>query len=629
MSYFLAVDVGTTRTAASTARMAPDGSLVTAAFGLGRGSDSAPSAVFAAEGELLFGEAAERRGLAQPDRLVREFKRRVGDDVPILAGDQRFAPEDLYASMVAWVVAAVVEREGARPTGISVAIPVTWGGYRAGLVRAALAQHIPGDVQLISEPEAAARHYESTSPLEPGRALAVYDLGGGTFDAVILRTDLDGAVRIVGEPRGLGDFGGADFDDIVLRHTISAAGLAAAELNADPDNRVALGTLRRECIEAKEALSFDAEAVVPLLVGGSHNTVRLTRSEFEEMIEPGVERTIDVLSDALDAADVSASDLDAILLTGGSSRIPRIAELLSERFDRPIAIDADPKAIVAMGAARALATAHAEAVKAQLALLPAPPADAVAVPLDPPASAQAFPQGTAADRAQRRWFQRVPATAAMAAGALVLAGGIVLVSATGLGSSPVTNARAEDDTKSLASWLGVALLDSSPAVTDEAVVAAPPAPPAPPESIQRTDYGASESSSRNTNPRSQSVQKAAEAPRSTTPTASTASGGGTGSSPGGTTPATGTTDQNPTGTTPTSDPSPSPSATEAPAPTETEAPAPTETEAPAPTETSTPTPTETSEPTPETVTETPAPEPTSSEEPVQTPEPTPSPTEPV
>ena len=92
-SYFLAVDVGTSRTAAATARFAADGTLVTTPFSLGRSSDSAPSAIFAADGELLFGEAAERRGLAQPDRLVREFKRRIGDaDVPIVAGDHGSLP---------------------------------------------------------------------------------------------------------------------------------------------------------------------------------------------------------------------------------------------------------------------------------------------------------------------------------------------------------------------------------------------------------------------------------------------------------------------------------------------------------------------------------------------------------
>ena len=79
--------------------------------------------------------------------------------------------------MVAWVVDAVTEREGAMPAGISVAVPVTWGGHRSGLVSAALAREISTQVQLISEPEAAARHYESTSPLQNGHALAVYDLG--------------------------------------------------------------------------------------------------------------------------------------------------------------------------------------------------------------------------------------------------------------------------------------------------------------------------------------------------------------------------------------------------------------------------------------------------------------------
>ena len=85
------------------------------------GSGAAPTARRARsssrDGELLFGEAAERRGLAQPERLVREFKRRIGDDVPIVVGDQRFAPEELYARMVAWVVDAVAEREGGRACG--------------------------------------------------------------------------------------------------------------------------------------------------------------------------------------------------------------------------------------------------------------------------------------------------------------------------------------------------------------------------------------------------------------------------------------------------------------------------------------------------------------------------------
>lgn len=622
-SYFLAVDVGTSRTAASTARLAADGSVLTAPFSLGRSSDSAPSAIFAADGELLFGEAAERRGLAQPERLIREFKRRVGDDMPIVAGGQRFAPEELYSRMVAWVVDAVAEREGAMPAGISVAVPVTWGGHRSGLVSAALAHEISTEVQLISEPEAAARHYESTSPLQTGHALAVYDLGGGTFDAVILRKDEGGDVRIVGEPLGIADFGGADFDDIVLRHAVAAGGLSAAALASDPAARVGLSTLRRECVEAKEALSFDSEAVVPLLVGQVNSTVRLTRSEFEEMIEDGVERTIDVLAAALETAGVEDSELEAILLTGGSSRIPRIAELLSERFDRPIAIDADPKAIVALGAARALATAHAEALKAELALLPAPAADAMAVPLDPPAAAQAFPAGSAADRAQRRWFQRVPATAAMAAGALVLAGGIVLISATGLGSSPVSSAQVESEPQSLADLLGVSLFDTPSATADEPVTTPPAVAPAPPEAIQRPEYDESSGSSRGSNPRSQSMQKAVEAPRPTAPSASTPSGGGTGGT-GGTAPSTGSTGTTPTETTPSPTPTPTETTAEpTPTPTET-TPDPT----PEPTETTpdpTPEPSQTSDPPVETPTQEPSPEATQTLAPTAEPDPSATP----
>jgi molecular chaperone DnaK len=615
LSYFLAVDVGTSRTAASTARLAPDGSLVASAFGLGRNSDSAPSAIFAADGELLFGEAAERRGIAQPERLIREFKRRVGDDVPIIAGDQRFAPEELYARMVAWVVEAVSEREGGRPEGISVAIPVTWGGYRSGLISAALAQHLSGDVQLISEPEAAARHYESTSPLEFGQALAVYDLGGGTFDAVILQKGIDDEVRIVGEPLGLGDFGGADFDDIVLRHTIAAAGLSASALSADPAARVALATLRRECVEAKEALSFDSEAVVPVLVGQSQTTVRLTRSEFEEMIEEGVERTIDVLTDALESAGVEPADLEAILLTGGSSRIPRIAELLSERFDRPIAIDADPKAIVALGAARAMADPRDEAGNA-LVLAAAPGAMAAAAASDAgaalvPAAALDQP-GPASATAQRRWFSRLPATAAIASGALVLASGIVLASATGLGSSPVSNS--ETETQSLASWLGVTLFDtpSAAAIAPETVAAT--APPAPPPAIQRADYEPPRATPRASNPRTESMQKATQVAAAQQPPATSASGSGSGSGSGtGTTPSSDSTNSS------TTDPAPDPTTNPTPAPTTDPTPVPTTDPTPDPT--TDPTPVPTTDPAPEPTTD-PAPEPTTDPAPEPQPEPT-------
>ena len=422
-SYYLAVDVGTSRTAAATARLAPDGSLLATPFALGRSTDSAPSAMFVANGELLFADAAERRGIVEPERLVREFKRRVGDDVPILAGDRRFTPEEIYALTVAWVVDVVGDREGRLPSAIAVTVPVAWGRYRTELVEDALARHGWGSVTLVSEPEAAARHYESTCPLPTGRSLAVYDLGGGTFDAIVLQKDAYGDVHIAGTPVGLGDLGGSDFDDTVLRHALAAAGIDPATVATE---RMALATLRRECVEAKESLSFDSETVIPVLVGSGHGAVRLTRDELEGMIGDRVSRTADALAEALDSAGVASDDIESILLTGGSSRIPYIAQVLSERFDRPIAVDADPKAIIALGAVRVLS----DRASASVETLANTDADELPAP-----EAQDAPSSGESRVKHRRW--RLPAFAYLSAGSLVVALGLVVGSATAMGTGVI------------------------------------------------------------------------------------------------------------------------------------------------------------------------------------------------
>ncbi|WP_444705283.1 Hsp70 family protein [Microbacterium aurantiacum] len=359
---------------------------------------------------MLFGDAAERRGLVQPERLVREVKRRVGDEVPVNVGGRTFAPEDLLALLVDWVSTVATERFGRLPSSVVVTVPVAWGTYRTDLIRAALVRAGIGQVEIIAEPVAAARHYEATNPLAPGSTLAVYDFGGGTFDAVLLRKTASGSLTIIGSPTGIEDLGGADFDDAVLRHVLSAARLDVTTLLGDADARVALAGLRRECVEAKEALSFDSEATVPVLLGGTSTAVRLTRDEFEAMIENDIERTIEVLGDAMEAAAVEASDLDAILLTGGSSRIPRVAQLLSERFDRPIAVDTDPKAVIALGAA--LEAADAAIVSA---------ADAAAETEASEAAAAAAEDEAPPARPRRPWLRRVPAAAYVSGGAVALA----------------------------------------------------------------------------------------------------------------------------------------------------------------------------------------------------------------
>ena len=423
-SLYLAVDVGASRTAAAIARFGPDGLVAPTAFPLGRHTDSVPSVIFVGDGELLFGDAAERRGIAQPERLVREFKRRMGDTTPIRAGDRRFTPEQLFALLVSWVVDCVAEREGERPTVLSVSVPATWGLHRSGLVAGALGRAGWRDVQLISEPEAAARHYAFDRSLEPGSLLAVYDLGGGTFDAALVRIEDDHSIEIVGSPVGLDSFGGAEFDDAVFRHVVRAAGLSLDDLASDGAARVGLASLRREAIEAKEALSFDSEAVVLVLLGDGDATVRLTRAEFEGMIEDGLGGTVDVVANLVESAGVVPEDVAALLLTGGSSRIPRVAQLLSERFDRPVAVDADPKAAISLGAVRALADADRPPV-----LLDADPLVLVESPTEDDAAARtdehAAPVFTQPEP-RPSWAGRAATVAAVSVGALVLAVGIAL-----------------------------------------------------------------------------------------------------------------------------------------------------------------------------------------------------------
>jgi molecular chaperone DnaK (HSP70) len=128
VSYALGVDVGTSFTAAAIWRQGED---KTEAVALGSRTPSVPSVLFVgADGSVLVGEAAERRALTAPDRVVREFKRRIGDDTPLFVGGRPYAAQDLSAMMVRWVVDRVTEREGGSPDRIAVTHPAAWGRSR-------------------------------------------------------------------------------------------------------------------------------------------------------------------------------------------------------------------------------------------------------------------------------------------------------------------------------------------------------------------------------------------------------------------------------------------------------------------------------------------------------------------
>jgi molecular chaperone DnaK len=379
--YRLGVDLGTTFTAAAvTSDRGVD------VLALGNRALQVPSVVYLMpDGAVLVGEAAERRGTGDPTRLVREFKRRVGDSVPIIVGGSPYSPQLLLSHLLRWVVGVATERQGAAPAGITVSHPANWGAFKRDLLTQAIELADVPEALLCTEPEAAAIAYASRNRVATGERVAVYDLGGGTFDAAVLQRDSDGAFGLVGSPEGIEHLGGVDFDEAVFRHVLGAIGGGADALTTTNLPAVtALARVRRDCVEAKEALSADTETTIPVNLPGVATTVRLTRGEFEDMVRPAIGETVSAMRRVLRSANTEPADLAAIVLVGGSSRIPLVSELLSAEFGRPLALDTHPKHDVAIGAALRGTDAAGSATAAPAPRQVAAPIAAAAAPVAAP-----------------------------------------------------------------------------------------------------------------------------------------------------------------------------------------------------------------------------------------------------
>jgi molecular chaperone DnaK len=348
LMYTLGIDLGTTFTAAAIWR---NGHAETVSLG-SRGA-AIPSVVLLREDEtFLTGEGANRRGLSEPHRVAREFKRRMGDTTPILLGGVPYSAEALTARLLRAVIDEVAQREGGAPAAISISHPANWGPYKTDLLlQAVRLAGLDEPVSFTTEPEAAAVFYAQQQRIEPGTIVAVYDLGGGTFDAAVLRKTAVG-FEILGRPEGIERLGGIDFDAAVFSHVVGALGGKVAELDEDdPTAIAAVARLRDECVQAKEALSADTDVSIPVLLPNISTEVRLTRSELEAMVRPALHDSIEALKRALRSANVTPDQLHAVLLVGGSSRMPIVSQLVGAELGRPVAVDAHPKHAVPLGAA--------------------------------------------------------------------------------------------------------------------------------------------------------------------------------------------------------------------------------------------------------------------------------------
>jgi molecular chaperone DnaK len=346
--YALGIDLGTTYTAAATWR---DGRAQIVS--LGDRTAAIPSVVLLrADETFLTGEAANRRGLTEPQRVAREFKRRLGDTTPLMLGGSPYSAEALMSQLLRAVVTEVTTREGGAPSSVCVSHPANWGPYKIDLLRQAARMADLPSVSFVSEPEAAAVNYAAEQRLGVGAVVAVYDLGGGTFDAAVLRRTA-GGFAILGQPEGIERLGGIDFDAAVFNHVRTTLGDKLDDLDDDdPSVIAAVARLREECVQAKEALSSDTDTSIPVLLPTVTTEVRLTRGELESMVRPALHGSIEALRRAVRSAELTPEQLHAVLLVGGSSRMPLVGQLVSAELGRPVAVDTHPKHAVALGAAR-------------------------------------------------------------------------------------------------------------------------------------------------------------------------------------------------------------------------------------------------------------------------------------
>ena len=352
MGKIIGIDLGTTNSCVS---VMEGGEAVVIANA--EGARTTPSVVaFSKEGERMVGQVAKRQSVTNPDRTISSIKREMGSDYKVKIDDKSYTPQEISAMILQKLKADAEAYLGQTVTEAVITVPAYFTDAQRQATKDA--GKIAGlDVKrIINEPTAAAIAY-GEDKAKGEQKIAVYDLGGGTFDISIIDIDeLDGEKTFeVLATNGDTHLGGEDFDNRIVDFLIDEfKAEQGVDLRADP---LALQRLKEAAEKAKIELSSSQQTDVNLpyitadATGPKHMNIKITRSKLESLVEDLVSRTLDPVKTALSDAGLSPSDVNDVILVGGQSRMPMVQKLVADFFGKEPRKDVNPDEAVAMGAA--------------------------------------------------------------------------------------------------------------------------------------------------------------------------------------------------------------------------------------------------------------------------------------
>lgn len=347
MSKIIGIDLGTTNSAVSVLE-GGESQIITNP----EGNRTTPSAVAFKNGEIQVGEVAKRQAVTNSD-TVTSIKRHIGEDgYKVEANNKSYTPQEISAMILQHIKSFSEDYLGEEVEKAVITVPAYFNDSQRQATKDA--GKIAGlEVErIVNEPTAAALAY-GLDKTEQDEKILVFDLGGGTFDVSIL--ELGDGVFDVLSTAGDNKLGGDDFDEKIIDYMVSEFKKEnGIDLSKD---KMALQRLKDAAEKAKKDLSgvSSTQISLPFITAGEdgplHLEMNMTRAKFDELTSSLVDRTKEPVRQALKDADLSQSDIDQVILVGGSTRIPSVVESVRKETGKEPNKSVNPDEVVAMGAA--------------------------------------------------------------------------------------------------------------------------------------------------------------------------------------------------------------------------------------------------------------------------------------